>query len=229
MPTRIAIGDLHGRDVWKAIDPTQHDHIIFIGDYTDSYFLSDEIIFQNLSEIVALKQAHPGKVSLLLGNHDIQYLHYPENRCSGFRPAAQPALTKLFRQHKKLFQVAWQHEKYLFSHAGLTNRWWTWAQSQSSRLTAWDELPIAEQLNRLHQTPDRWLLFSVGPSRGGFQIAGPLWADEQDSRYDPLPGFHQIIGHTPQRAINTERKTPETSVTYIDVTDTLGATFYELM
>jgi hypothetical protein len=228
MPNLIVIGDVHGRSVWKTIDPTRHDRIIFVGDYTDSYSLSDDTIFQNLVQIIALRQLYPDKVTLLLGNHDIQYVHYPDNRCSGFRPSMQADLTRLFRQHKALFDVAWQHENTLITHAGVTKRWWAWAQTKSKALAAWANLPLADQLNRLHQSPDKWLLFSVGPSRGGFQISGPLWADEQDTTADPLPGYQQIVGHTPQPFIRTSRPTDDTSVTYVDVTDTLGATFYEL-
>jgi hypothetical protein len=229
MPSLIVIGDLHGRSVWKTIDPAQHDHVVFVGDYTDSFLLGDEMIFDNLFDIIALKQAFPNKVTLLLGNHDIQYLHYPDNRCSGYRPSMQADLTKLFRQHKALFDVAWQYDNYLVTHAGLTRRWWAWAQTQSVLLTGWQDVSLAEQLNRLHRSPARWLLFTVGPRRGGFQIAGPLWADEQDTLSDPLRDYHQIVGHTPQNnGIFTTRPFGNTSVTYVDVTDTLGATFYEM-
>ncbi len=227
MPNIIVIGDLHGRAVWKTVDPTRYDHVVFVGDYTDSFSLSDETIFTNLLQIIVLKQTYPNKVTLLLGNHDIQYLYYPDNRCSGFRPSMQPDLTRLFRQHKALFQIAWQYDNYLVTHAGLTKRWWTWIQTKSSRVSNWATLPIAEQLNRIHQSPDRWLLFTVGPSRGGFHISGPLWADGQDTIIDPLPNHHQIVGHTPQVGIYINSRNADTSVTYIDVTDRLGATFYE--
>ena len=33
----ISIGDLHGKDVWKQIDPANYDKIIFVGDYTDDF------------------------------------------------------------------------------------------------------------------------------------------------------------------------------------------------
>ena len=73
----ITIGDIHGRDDWQAINIRNYDKIIFIGDYVDSFEKSDFAILENLKKIISLKKRHPDKVVLLLGNHDVQYLHYP--------------------------------------------------------------------------------------------------------------------------------------------------------
>jgi 3',5'-cyclic AMP phosphodiesterase CpdA len=229
MTKLIAIGDLHGRDVWKQIDPDQYDHIIFLGDYTDSFVMSDASILRNLLAIIDFQERHPDKVTLLLGNHDIQYAYFPANRCSGFRLAMQPDLTDLFRTYRKQFCVASQTDNYLFTHAGLTNRWWVWAQRQSKRLSGWADLPLAMQLNRLLASAERDLLFSVGRARGGVQLGGPLWADQRETLADPLSGWHQVVGHTPQESgIYTVDFGGGTALTYADVTDKHGATFYEI-
>src|SRR5690554_631315 len=104
----LAVGDLHGKSCWQAIDFDQYDKVIFMGDYVDSTSHSDEEILDNFSEVIEVKKRHPEKVVLLLGNHDIQYLYYPDFRCSGFRPAMQISLTELFNQNSHLFQIAHQ-------------------------------------------------------------------------------------------------------------------------
>ncbi|MDO4291447.1 MAG: hypothetical protein Q4C41_09505, partial [Eggerthellaceae bacterium] len=38
---------------------------------------------------------------------------------------------------------------------------------------------------------------SCPPSRGGWSLPGPLWADLRDALDDALAGVPQIVGHTP--------------------------------
>lgn len=40
-------------------------------------------------------------------------------------------------------------------------------------------------------------LDSCPPSRGGWSLPGPLWADLRDMLDDALPGVPQIVGHSP--------------------------------
>src|SRR5690554_4185117 len=119
----LAIGDLHGRSCWQAIQFDQYDKIVFLGDYVDSEYYGDQEILSNFRAVIDLKIAFPEKVVLILGNHDIQYLYYPKYSCSGFRPAMQPILTAIYNQHQHLFQIAYQVDNYLFSHAGLSLPW----------------------------------------------------------------------------------------------------------
>lgn len=119
----IIIGDLHGKDVWKEIDYEKHDKVVFLGDYVDSFTLPDLVIDQNLQDIIALKKSLPDKIVLLLGN-DIQYVYYPEFRCSGYRDTMKRPLRALFTYNRDLFQVAYLCGNHLFTHAGITNAWY---------------------------------------------------------------------------------------------------------
>src|SRR5690606_27784687 len=119
----LAVGDLHGKSCWRAINFTHYDKVVFMGDYADSTSHTDEEIYDNLNRVIAVKERFPEKIVLLLGNHDIQYLYHPDYRCSGFRPSMQEALTALFNRYKHLFQIAYQVNNYLFSHAGLSGPW----------------------------------------------------------------------------------------------------------
>ena len=228
----ITISDLHGRNSWLHIDVGHYDKVIFLGDYTDSYDLTDAAILENLSQIIRLKHLYPDKVVLLIGNHDAQYLHFPHYRCSGFRSSMQPALSALFTEHKASFQIAYQVDSYLFTHAGVTNLWL--AHVPKGDLNTKLELnlqalgQLADAMNRMHQ--DRMLrtaLFDVSYLRGGFDEAGgPLWADKRETSTDYLPGLHQIVGHTPVPEFTTIGD--ETgSITYTDVLQTQEA-FYTI-
>ena len=120
----VIIGDLHGKDCWKEVDPNKYDKVIFLGDYVDHWTLPDKVIYNNLREIIEFKEKFPDKVDLLLGNHDVQYLHFPHYLCSGYRPSMQHLLTQLFKEYEDLFSVAYQKDNYLISHAGVTNKWY---------------------------------------------------------------------------------------------------------
>lgn len=121
----LAIGDIHGRDDWKAVKDRAADHIVFIGDYVDPHKpIPDLDVIENLEEIIDFKKNNPEKVTLLLGNHDAQYLHFPKYQCRGYRADLQETLGGLFKQNADLFQIAWQHERHLFTHAGLSLGWY---------------------------------------------------------------------------------------------------------
>ena len=227
----LTISDLHGRSVWENIDFDSYDHIIFLGDYTDSYTFDDETIFNNLSAIIDLKSQQPDRFTLLIGNHDAQYMHFPQYGCSGFRIWAQPALTELFNQNKGLFQIAHQRGAYLFVHAGVTNKWLKRLieKTEHEATVVTPEFDLAGLLNDVHQQSARFrnLLFEVGPKRGGTHPhSGPVWADRSETMADYLQGFHQVVGHTPVDDFTTVgNKTG--SITYTDVLQTKTA-FYEL-
>jgi hypothetical protein len=227
----ITISDLHGRDNWLQINVDQYDKLIFLGDYTDSYDLSDNVILENLQQIIRFKHHYPDKIILLIGNHDAQYLHFPHYRCSGFRPSMQPTLSKLFTDYQSLFQIAYQEDSYLFTHAGVSNRWLAHLpKGEGSKLElnlqALDEL--GDAMNKMHQ--DRMMrtaLFDVSYLRGGFDEAGgPVWADKRETSTDYVPGLHQIVGHTPVQEFMTVGDQTG-SITYTDVLQTLEA-FYTL-
>ena len=67
----LFIGDVHGRDLWKQAIESEHDRVVFVGDYFDSYDIPFSIQQYNFNEIIQFKRANPNKVTLLLGNHDM--------------------------------------------------------------------------------------------------------------------------------------------------------------
>jgi 3',5'-cyclic AMP phosphodiesterase CpdA len=213
----IIIGDLHGQDIWHRIDFSKYEKVVFLGDYVDSFTISDEAILENLRQIIELKKREPEKFVLLLGNHDVQYLHYPHNRCSGFRASMQKDLTYLFDENKKFFNLAYQYKNYLFTHAGLSTVWY-WELMRLPVVIRLSETSenLADLLNKLEETNARFMLYSAGYHRGGSGHGGILWADRQETIRDSLDGYHQIVGHTAMEEV-TRNAYPGTSITYVDV------------
>jgi hypothetical protein len=181
----------------------------------------------NLLKIIELKITRSEQIELLLGNHDVQYLHYPHYLCSGFRPTMQRTLTALFQDKRDLFKVAYQKENYLISHAGITNKWF--ADFSDIRLVQQirDENDnVADIINKIEQTAQRWLLHQAGKSRGGEGPGGITWADRKEMIADMLEGYHQIVGHTVVPEVEKVDQKGK-SVTFIDVLDTFTY-FHEL-
>jgi hypothetical protein len=202
-----------------------------MGDYTDSFIVDDQTIFVNLKEIIQLKRRNPKKFVLLIGNHDAQYLHFPHYRSAGFRAWAQPALSSLFHQYEAMFQIAYQEALYLFTHAGVTNKWVArlLSQTQQQIPATSHTFDFAALLNSIHRGSlrQRNILFEVGPKRGGADaFSGPVWADRSETSVDFLSDFHQVVGHTPISDFKTFGN-ESGSITYTDVLET-QTRFYEI-
>ncbi len=223
----LVIGDLHGKDCWKDVNINYYDKVVFIGDYVDHWNLPDQVIAQNLQDVIALKKKYPETVELLLGNHDVQYLHYPHFRCSGFRPQMRNLLTGIFNSSRDVFNIAYQRGPHLFSHAGVTNTWYAEFLSLPLLQRIRDESDTPAALfNKIEQRNERSLLHRAGRTRGGFGSGGITWADKKELIADAIEGYYQVVGHTVTREIevyNFHNK----SVTFIDVLD-YKTRFYEI-
>ena len=214
----VIIGDLHGRDIWKRVNFSSYGKAVFLGDYVDSFKRSDKVILENLQELLELKKSYPEKIVLLLGNHDVQYLHYPKYYCPGFRASIQPDLTNLFNDNRNLFQIAYQRRDFLFTHAGITNRWWrALRESFTYNILHHTGDTIADTINRIERETQNSSVFAYSRYRTGHDSnGGPLWADYMETFQDALNAYHQFVGHSPQdepKHLCWHGK----SITYLDV------------
>ncbi len=216
----ITVGDIHGRQYWKEIDPAKYDKIIFVGDYVDQFPpMSDVEIESNLLEIIELKKNNPDKVILLLGNHDIQYLFWNEGYgCSGYRPTMANNLHAIFKHHKDLFQIAYQIENYIWTHAGISNGWYDYNKKEIIDIQErFDCKNLADTFNHMLWLNENRLLHQIGRKRGGMYLNGGItWADRDETKNDYLVGYNQIVGHTPIQTI-TKFGDDTSSIRYIDV------------
>jgi len=110
----IAIGDIHGREIWKKILETEQGYtkVIFIGDYFDSKERITALKqIDNFKEIIALKEREKNKVILLFGNHDFHYLNGITDRYSGYqtidRKEISKCINKAYKDH--LFKIYSYH------------------------------------------------------------------------------------------------------------------------
>ena len=187
----IAIGDIHGRTVWKDIVGNfPSAHIVFLGDYLDPYsHISDELLLENLQDIIQFKKENPQRVTLLMGNHDAHYLYPHMTSCTRYNYHIATEASILLGDPEADLRLAYGVNGILFTHAGITK---TWLERFAPEGYLND---LADQLNDALVNLDP-LLFSVGKRRGGRynEVGGPIWADVTE--LDDLPdNLIQVVGH----------------------------------
>lgn len=123
----IAIGDIHGRTEWKQIvQNNTFDKCVFIGDYFDTHQnISPEQQKQNFEDLIQFKKNNFDKVILLIGNHDHHYCKNVHETYSGFQKFHKIDIQELLENALKenLLQMCYRHNRYLFTHAGVTKTW----------------------------------------------------------------------------------------------------------
>jgi len=214
----LSCGDLHGITYWKLIDINKYDYIVFVGDYCDSFIYKDSDILENLFDLIELKKKYHNKIILLLGNHDIQYMFPSEGfECSGYRPSMAATLKQVFFDNKKLFQMAFQINNYIWTHAGISNVWYNYNKNEIDLFSKkFDCENYADIFNKMMLSKHNNILHQVGVKRGGYYPSGGItWADRSETYINPLKGYHQIVGHTPISMI-TKFGNENSSITYID-------------
>lgn len=246
----LVVPDLHGRkescfNAIKKFEEEDYSEIIFLGDYCDSYDRTTEDMLAVLKLVLDAKERWGDKVILLIGNHELHYLYDDERYlCSGFSAARKTVIQPVLRANQGLFKVAYQKNKgnkrYLFTHAGVCKRWLEQNEDviKDFNKRYRDELTddnLADYLNRVNQTSYGYFLHQVGIDRGGiYPVGGITWCDFREMmQFNPIKGFHQIVGHTPQRFTRRFDKFNEvthddTSVTFCDVLGEDMNNFFEL-
>jgi predicted phosphodiesterase len=192
----IAIGDIHGREVWNEIVKHEQDcdQIVFIGDYFDSKEnIPASLQIDNFKDICDLKRNSPDKVTLLFGNHDWHYLRTSQETYSGFQQWHKTDISEVIHQaiSEDLLQMAFVHDKYLFSHAGVTK---TWLANNG-----YESGPVDEFINSLFKYQPNRFRFTAGEnmSEVGDDITqSPIWVRERSLLEDGVVEFIQVVGHT---------------------------------
>jgi hypothetical protein len=237
----LTLGDIHGRSIWKNIlfgSPEdfeswadldaesaannypvyEYDKVIFVGDYVDSFSISNVEMKKNLEDIILLKRNMPERVELLLGNHDISYI-VEGQFCSGFRPEMKWDFRDIFETDRDLFKMAHiekVHEEgdhprtVLWTHAGVTTGWWDHMviplfenprHKFAEILKEINGSRVDTVINHLWEMRSH-ILFTVDNYSGGDSPwAGPLWVRPGVLNNWNLAGYDQIVGHTPQHSV----------------------------
>jgi predicted phosphodiesterase len=194
----LAIGDIHGRKKWEALQSEVADRIIFLGDYFDSYDgISQADQIKNFENILAWKRQEPAKVVLLFGNHDYHYLVEGLVQYTGYR--ANPQISQIVQTavNNRWLQLLHLEDGYLFSHAGISSRWLELIKKHEN--LSWEEIP------EILYTQPGLLNFGVfGYSYSDYgddPEQGPLWIRPRSLDQYPLPAWIQVVGHTVQTKI----------------------------
>jgi len=181
----VFVGDIHGKveQVERAL--AKEGRKIFVGDFMDSFDRSWESHARCLDLVIgAIEQ---GEAEAIYGNHELSYL-YPHHRCSGWTEQNQhimlsrrESVEKLFKSHIMI------SERFLVSHAGLTEQLWVKKhldfETLDATLTKW----WPRTNSAMHQ---------IGHYRGGFNsVGGMFWCDFK-AEFRPIKGLTQVFGHT---------------------------------
>lgn len=199
----LIIPDVHGRTFWKKhcldVKESKYEKIIFLGDYLDPYgfeHISEDDALSNFIEIIEFKKENYDKVVLLLGNHDLHYFSKTFNNiCGGSRKSIKNynKINDLFLKYLDLFQLAYESEYTLFTHAGYRQQW---ADSHEDL----DIRPTASSLNKLlNSAKGIMALTDVSYMRGGYNDCGSIvWAAVSEFISENDCPKYQIFGHSLQ-------------------------------
>ena len=223
----VAIGDIHGRDIWKQIVAKEHDadEFVFVGDYFDSFTVKGPDQINNFLDIIEFKEQSKVPVTLLIGNHDHHY--YPgvdDSGTSGYQTLLAPSIKYVVNENKQYLQAAYQVGEFVFTHAGLSSEW------LDDSIVMWDVPNLAMYVNDLfYYQPNKIAYRSykqVGDQVYGAQgygnesFQGPIWirptalmnANKKTLRKKII----QVVGHTPQDNIDIEGKATGGRYYFID-------------
>lgn len=142
----------------------------------------------------------------------------------------RPKLTAMFRDNRALFQIAYQHNRHLFTHAGVTYTWFRrfWDAPVTRRLRTGKER-LADLINQVELTNERDLLYAPSRYRTGENSdAEPLWADYIELSTDPAPHYHQYVGHSPMESRYTETIGGGYKLTFLDVLHNKKPYFHQI-
>jgi predicted phosphodiesterase len=220
----IALGDTHGRLIWKEIvkKEADADKIIFIGDYFDTHYdVSGKQQIDNFKEIVEFKKNNIEKVVLLVGNHDFHYMKgIPENY-SGYQSIHSLEIGELLEKalREDLLQMCFTHGKYVFTHAGVTK---TWAKANDIDLNN-----LEGSINDLFKYKPLRFCFTSGwnySQTGDDVTQTPIWVRLGALNYDAIDDIVYVVGHTTHATLNISSifiaiDTLGTSEEYLELVD----------
>lgn len=182
----LIVPDVHGRTFWRKALESDYDKVVFLGDYLDPYSYEGITPVEAISEfkdIIQFKKDNPDKVVLLLGNHDCSYF-YNLGSASRYDYLNANKIKSIFKENEDCFELWYRIDKYLFTHAGITNDW----------LSTYFNLDINNflSLDKSDIIPKLWVYSRM---RGGYGNTGSMvWSDVREG--DKENTYYQIFGHT---------------------------------
>lgn len=197
----IAIGDVHGRTLWEKVVQQDFDKVVFIGDYFDSFDILTYQQIENFKNIIKFKKDNPGKVVLLLGNHDYHYLPGVKEHYSGYQGHMALDIQEVLRENMDHLKICHIEGEYLFVHAGITKTWYKNIVEQDNLFGIPELYSLEEQINNLFIFKPNYFGFSPGNYHdpyGNETCQSPIWVRPESLVRDKIEGYVQVVGHTTQ-------------------------------
>jgi UDP-2,3-diacylglucosamine pyrophosphatase LpxH len=222
----VVIGDIHGRDCWKQIViDEQPDRVIFIGDYFDSYddYTAAEQMwnFEQIINFKLIRESVQSEVIILVGNHDFHYVDGSEHY-SGYQFGAAPGINDLLFNNMKHMQMAYEMDGYLFTHAGVSNDWYTYWM----KMLHLEGDNVADNINEMWKASSRPFRFAGFNPYGDSKESSPIWIRpkslQKANRDTFRDQFIQVVGHTQQKKVDIKGKSSGGRYYYIDTLGTSG-------
>ena len=222
----VIIGDIHGRDCWKQIViDEQPDRVIFIGDYFDSYddYTAAEQMwnFEQIINFKLIRESVQSEVIILVGNHDFHYVDGSEHY-SGYQFGAAPGINDLLFNNMKHMQMAYEMDGYLFTHAGVSNDWYTYWM----KMLHLEGDNVADNINEMWKASSRPFRFAGFNPYGDSKESSPIWIRpkslQKANRDTFRDQFIQVVGHTQQKKVDIKGKSSGGRYYYIDTLGTSG-------
>ena len=189
----LIVPDVHGRSFWhKAEELIDYvDKVVFLGDYLDPYGhegITFDTALEEFDKILEFKDKYDDKIVMLIGNHDCLYINTSFMDCSRLNYLKRQDIHELYMKHIDKFQLIWEFDTWLFSHAGVYDEW-----METCKFTL-DDLRNFEEF-RKDKFPS---LACLSFYRGGWNRTGScVWADLRESlKHKLLEGYHHVVGHT---------------------------------
>jgi predicted phosphodiesterase len=210
----ICLGDTHGRVNWKKIvkKEASADKIIFIGDFFDTHNqgVSGNKQIVNFKEIVEFKKANPDKVILLTGNHDYHYIRGIGETYSGYQAMYALEIGELVEKaiNDNLMQMCYLHDKFFFSHAGLTKTWVQRVFTLNNINPLVDDVMV-QHINDFLKFQPRVFEFMMGDNfdqTGDDITQGPIWVRPYSLMVDMVYEITCVVGHTQVRKLEINPK-----------------------
>lgn len=198
---RLILGDIHGHlDTAKAVYERENpDDVIILGDYFDSFHGTDKEILDCFKTLLEMKHSHEksghGLFTLLIGNHDFQYIDMSE-RYSGRRKSYEIEAHVLLTDNLERGNLQWyvidDMNRTVYSHAGIMNAWLS-----ENRLFIND----LHDLENIDMSKYKFTHRGGDSGYGDGPFASPIWVRPSTLIYDMYKDnsgwtWTQIVGHT---------------------------------
>jgi hypothetical protein len=161
-----------------------------------------------MQEIIDFKKQSTAEVILLIGNHDYHY--FPEigyNGTSGYQSGAAPEIGRMLDENREHFQMAYQIDDVLCTHAGVGYNWLF--EQMNYNIT---EGNVADFINDLWKYKPQSFQFAGLNPYGDSWTQTPIWirpsslmSGNKDTALKTQ--FIQIVGHTTVDTIDMGKST----------------------